>query len=247
MGGRTFVLDKRAEGKLAIGYAKQLVKLKYWTEIPQEFVHKSLPKGALENAEKLVRFGHYDQLLKASSEADAAFRKMRTTLGENTGELHASLSQDDFTARLKEYGDFQGRVSGHMSSAITLIDEMFQNYKQLGIKDDGNLAKLKSKFGTLKNEAKERAFEYDKALYNDYKTVPQHGEKLWKVTTDAIIAYDPEMVESLWDVVFCMKRMARNSTPDIQDEFDSLRDLYDSFVEHTISALIEQAVRKVSE
>lgn len=240
-------MDRRDEGKLAIGYARQLVKLKYWTEIPQEFVHKSLPKGALENAEKLVKYGHYDQLLKASGEADAAFREMKTSLVENLGEWQFSLSQDDFTARLKEYGDFQGRVSGHVSSAITLIDEMFQNYEQLGIKDDGNLAKLKSKFGTLKNEAKERAFEYDKALYNDYKTVPQHGEKLWKVTTDAIIAEDPEMVDSLWDVVFCMKHMARDSTPDIQGELFSLRELYNSFVESTISALIEKAVREVSE
>lgn len=212
-------MDRRDEGKLAIGYARQLVKLKDWTEIPQEFVHKSLPKGALENAEKLVRFGHYNQLLEASKEADAAFRYIAAGV--------------------------KSEVSEYVSDATGLIEEMFQNYKRLGIQDGGSLAKLKSKFETLKDKAKWAAFDYDNGLNTDMEHT--YRKKLSEVTTNVVIAEDPEMVDSLWDVVFCMKRMAQHSTPDIQNEFNSLRELYDSFVEHTISALIEKTVRKVSE
>lgn len=219
MGGRTFVLDRRTEGKLAIGYAKQLAGLKYWTEIPQEFVHKSLPKGALENAEKLVRFGHYNQLLEASKEADAAFRYIAAGV--------------------------KSEVSEYVSDATGLIDEMFQNYERLGIEDDGKSAKLKSKFEKLKGEARRAASDYDNGLNTDMEHT--YRKKLSEVTTTTVIVGDPDVVNSLWEVAFCLKRMARDSTPANQNEFSSLRELYDSFVESTISALIEKAVREVSE
>lgn len=217
MAGRTFVLDRRTEGKLAAGYAKGLVELKHWTEIPQEFVHKSLPKGALENAEKLYRFSHYHQLFEASKEADAAFRYIAAGV--------------------------KSEVSGYVNEATDLIGEMFQNYEHLGIKDEGNLAKLKSRFETLKGETKRAAFDYDNGLNTDMEKI--NREKLSKVTTDIIISEEPEMVDSLWDVVFCMKRMASCYAPEL--ESNSLRELYDSFVEHAISALIDEAARGFSE
>lgn len=211
-------MDRRTEGKLAAGYAKGLVELKHWTEIPQEFVHKSLPEGTLENAEKLVRFGHYRQLLEASKEADAAFRYI------------ASGAKSE--------------VSGYVNEATDLIGEMFQNYEYLGIKDDGGgLAKLKSRFETLKDRAKWAAFDYDNGLNTDMEKI--NREKLSKVTTNIVIAEDPEMVDSLWDVAFCMKRMVSRYAPEL--ESDSLRELYDSFVEHAVSALIDEAARGFSE
>lgn len=184
-----------------------------------------MPAGAAKHARELVNYSYGHQII---TNAYTESLPLLSRLGE------------EICANNK-------RVSGHVDSAVAHIDEMFQNYDRIELRERKDIGTLKSSFEKIKEKAVRLARDYDDALGRDVVKVSEYGQKLSEITTAALFTVGSDKVESLWDVAVCLAHSVDGLMFTDFEDGTSKGALYESFVDSIISALIREGARQVSE
>lgn len=221
MGGRTFVLDRHTELELAAGYARELAEKGSHPGIDPQL----LPKGVVKHARELVNYSYGHQIIKAYAEVLSSFNRLEEELRVNEGKIASK-------------GKNLCEVSGYVSSAIALVDEMFQNHDKIEPGKKKDVGALRGRFETIKEKTRQASCDYDAvALASDAGKVPEYGQKLSKlVTTGGLCDIMVSLTHSVDDLMF-----------KYFDDGTSKGALYESFVDSIISSLVRKGARQVSE
>lgn len=225
-GGRRIInLDRHTELELAVGYAKKLAEKGSHPDIDTQL----LPKGAVKRAKELIDYSYGHQIIKAYAEVLSSFNRVEEEMRVNNAKI--AYEAKDAKKNLVE-------VSGYVSSAIALVDEMFQNYGKINVHERKDVGALKSRFENIREKAVQLSKDYDNALGSDAGKVSGYGQKLSGITTSA--------TGSLWDITVHLTHSVDDLTVRAFDD-GTLNMLYESFVDSIISSLVGKGARQVSE